>query len=197
MRLKKGFCARQMSDKILVLSLKQQKLKHWSGCAYLHMYTQTRAHSVHPRLFVFPFLFSKQYSASTCPLSVQANYKDMASPNLPVHSWHANLFKQRRGPRTLPLRHRCRFPTSGSVYAKTGSAGPDVVGSMTQSRRTERQNIHKPTVSSFTHAAKWEIPLTCFTTSTKHWLANVHPCVCVSLIVFCKKYSWSVLRLRS
>lgn len=100
MCLKKVSFARQMSDKILVLSVKQQKLKH--GCVVQH--NRVPLLSTLGCLF-FLFYFGSNILQARVPYlckQTTGKSKDMASPNLSVQSWHANLFKQRRGPWTLP-----------------------------------------------------------------------------------------------
>lgn len=154
MHLKNVFCVVQMSDEILVLSVKEQKLKHWSGCTCTHK--RVPFLSTPGCLFFLFFLGSNSLKACVPYLCKQTTgkSKEMAPPNLCVQACHTSSLKQRRGPWALPLTHRRRdFPPQAVFTQKTGSAKPDVVGSAgLQSWRTERQNLRKPTVSSFTSA---------------------------------------------
>lgn len=135
MHFKKVFCVTQISNKISVFSVKQQKLKPSCKQNKPMLLLSTPG-----CLFFLCFFGSNSLQACVLYLCEQTTGKSkgMASPNLSVQSCHANLFKQRRGPWTLPLRHRRRFPTSGSVYAKTESARPDVVSSTALQSRTTK-----------------------------------------------------------
>lgn len=170
----------QMSDEILVLSVKEQKLKHWSGCTCTHK--RVPFLSTPGCLFFLFFLGSNSLQACVPYLCKQTTgkSKDMAPPNLCVQACHTKLFKQRRGPWALPPHthtHTQRFPTSGGVYAKNGicttwcgrlSRAAILTYRTTKSTQTNRELVYV--------CRKWQIPLMFFTTSTKLPVANVHWC---------------------
>lgn len=95
----------QMSDEILVLSVKEQKLKHWSGCTRTHKRVPFLST---PGCLFFLFFLGRNSPQACAPYlckQTTGKSKDTAPPNLCVQACHTELFKQRRGPWALPLSH--------------------------------------------------------------------------------------------